>query len=86
MATARPRLQCSSQGGAGGVRWRFQQQVGPHFRGCGRLEVGASITADRGRNERGVNVSKRCGFNDVWLCWSFQANFMYSPVLYSPVL
>ena len=20
-------------------------------------------------------------FNDVWLCWSFQTNFMYSPVL-----
>ena len=56
-----------------------------HLRG-GRLDAGASIAADRVGNERGVNVSKRCGFNDVWLCWSFQANFMYSPVLYSPVL
>ena len=49
----------------------------------------------RSGNERGVNVSKRSGyteegfklnkdqntFNDVWLCWAFQANFMYDPVL-----
>lgn len=55
----------------------------------------ASIASDRGGNERTVNVSKRSGyvkrgyqpgmdpvmFNDVWLCWMFMANFMYSPVL-----
>ena len=49
----------------------------------------------RSGNERGVNVAKRPGyiragfdikqnpvvFNDVWLCWAFQANFMYEPVL-----
>ena len=68
---------------------------------CGSQQVkgletspNASVVANRHGNERGVNVSKRCGynkgflpemdactFNDVWLCWSFQANFMYSPVL-----
>ena len=64
------------------------------FRGRDTL-YSASVAADRGGNERQVNVSKRCGiiargfqtgtdlimFNDVWLCWTFQANFMYSPVL-----
>ena len=58
------------------------------FKGLETL-FSASIAADRGGNERGVNVAKRCGyikrgflpgmdartFNDVWLCWSFQANF-----------
>ena len=43
----------------------------------------------------GVNVAKRVGhvragfvrgadphtFNDVWLCWPFQANFVCDPVL-----
>ena len=55
----------------------------------------SSVASDRGGNEQTVNVSKRCGiiargfqpgtdpsmFNDVWLCWMFQANFMYCPVL-----
>ena len=50
--------------------------------------ISASIAAERGGNERGDNVSK--GFyqrwmlvrsNDVWLCWSFQTNFIYSLVL-----
>ena len=64
------------------------------FKGLKTL-LSASIAADGGGNERGVNVSKRCGyikrgflpemdactFNDVWLCWSFQTNFMFSPVL-----
>ena len=64
------------------------------FKGLETL-FSASIAADRRGNERGVNVSKRCGyikrgflpgidartFNDVWLCWSFKANFLYSPVL-----
>ena len=64
------------------------------FRGRDTL-YSASVASDRGGNERTVNVSKRCGiiargfqpgtdptmFNDVWLCWMFQANFMYSPVL-----
>ena len=45
--------------------------------------------------EMNVELTKRCGyikrgflpemdartFNDVWLCWSFQTNFMYNPVL-----
>ena len=53
-----------------------------------------SVAALRSGNERFVNVSKRAlmikrGFDvrsdpkaldDVWLCWSFQANFMYDPV------
>ena len=53
------------------------------FKGLETL-FSASIAADRGRNERGVIVAKRCGyirrgflpgmdartFNDVWLCWS----------------
>ena len=64
------------------------------FKGLDTL-FSASIAADRGGNERGVNVAKRPGyikkgflpgmnarmFNDVWLCWSFQANFMCSSVL-----
>ena len=55
----------------------------------------ASIASDRGGNERGVNVSKRCGvikrgfkagmdtqiFQDTWITWSYQANFMSNPVL-----
>jgi hypothetical protein len=64
------------------------------FRGRDTL-YSASVASDRGGNERTVNVSKRCGiiargfqprtdpvmFNDVWLCWMFQANFMYNPIL-----
>ena len=64
------------------------------FRGRDTL-YSASVASDRGGNGRTSNVSKRCGiiargfqpgtnpsmFNDVWLCWMFQANFMYSPVL-----
>ena len=67
---------------------------GQQFKGLETL-CSASIAADRGGNECGVNVSKRCGyikrgflpemdvctFNDVWLWWSFQANFMYGPDL-----
>ena len=55
----------------------------------------ASVASDRGGNERAVNVSKRAGliskgfqsnsdpvrFNNVWLTWSFQANFMFERVL-----
>lgn len=55
----------------------------------------ASIASDRGSNERGVNVSKRSGmikrgfqanmdaklFQDVWIAWGFQVNFMYNPVV-----
>ena len=55
----------------------------------------ASVASDRGGNERVVNVSKRAGliskgfqtnadairFNNVWLTWSFQANFMFERVL-----
>ena len=53
------------------------------------------IARDRSGNERGVNVSKRSAlfkrgfqegmsakrFNDAWLTWSFQANFMYKRVV-----
>ena len=55
----------------------------------------ASVASDRGGNERAVLVSKRAGliskgfqpnadpirFNKVWTTWSFQANFMFEPVL-----
>ena len=55
----------------------------------------ASVATDRGANERAVNVCKRSwyvsrGFqtnlcakqlNDAWTTWSFQANFMFNPVL-----
>ena len=56
----------------------------------------AAIAADRSVNERAVNRCKGCGYlqagikphtdphriSDVWLAWSFQANFMYTkPVL-----
>ena len=53
-----------------------------------------SIASLRSGNERFVNVAKRPGiikrgfylnydqkmFEDIWMCWSFQANFMYDPV------
>lgn len=55
----------------------------------------AGIAADRSANERAVNRCKGCGYlqsgiktstdytriSNVWLAWSFQANFMYKPVL-----
>jgi hypothetical protein len=55
----------------------------------------ASIATDRAGNERGVNVCKRSWFvsrgftpnmnptliNNAWATWSFQANFMFNPVL-----
>ena len=55
----------------------------------------AAVATDRGANERAVNVCKRSWFvsrgfqenscpkqlNDAWNTWSFQANFMYKPVL-----
>ena len=77
-------------GGMAGTTTKIDQQ----FKGLETL-FSVSIAADRGGNERGVNVSKRrgyikrgflpgmdaCTFNDLWLCLSFQANFMYSPVL-----
>jgi hypothetical protein len=64
------------------------------FKGSDTL-ISASIASDRGGNERGVNISKRSGvikrgfkanmdtqmFQDTWITWAFQANFMYDPVL-----
>ena len=55
----------------------------------------ASIASDRAGNERAVNVCKRSGviqrgfkpgmdaqmFQDVWITWGFQANFMFDSVL-----
>ena len=55
----------------------------------------AAVAHDRGSNERAVNVCKRSWFvskgfqpnasakqlNDAWMTWSFQANFMFNPVL-----
>ena len=55
----------------------------------------AAVAHDRGSNERAVNVCKRSWFisrgfqsngcpkmlNSAWLTWSFQANFMFKPVL-----
>ena len=55
----------------------------------------AAIATDRSSNERAVKVSKRSGLvargqhpghststiADAWLCWTFQVNFMYKPVL-----
>ena len=61
----------------------------------GRDTIYSGSTASlRSGNERFVNVAKRPGiikrglnvssdpkmFEDVWLCWSFQANFMYDPL------
>ena len=57
--------------------------------------LSASIASDRGGNERAVNVSKRCGvvkrgfkesmdakmFQDTWITWGFQSNFMFNPIL-----
>ena len=55
----------------------------------------ADVASTRSGNERGVNRSKQSGYirrgikqnasttamDDVWLCWSFQTNFMYKSVL-----
>ena len=55
----------------------------------------ASVTADRGGNERAVNVAKRSGYvargfqpnmcpkrlNKSWISSAFRANFMFEPVL-----
>jgi DDE superfamily endonuclease len=55
----------------------------------------AAIATDRGGNERAVRISKLCDYIargvlinesakrvcDIWLLWSFQANFMFDPVL-----
>jgi len=55
----------------------------------------ASVASDRGGNERAVNGSKRCDvikrgskagmdakmFQDTWITWTFQSNFMYNFVL-----
>ena len=57
--------------------------------------ISADIAADRSGNKRAVNRCKESGFikrglhqnsdpammDDVWLAWSFQANFMYNSVL-----
>ena len=54
-----------------------------------------STASDRSGNERGVKVCKLSAklkrgfhprgnpstFNDIWLCWSFQTNFMFGSVL-----
>jgi DDE superfamily endonuclease len=54
----------------------------------------ASVAADRSGNERAVKYAKMCSYVssglknnasadrmcDVWLCWSFQCNFMFRPV------
>ncbi|KAL7425489.1 hypothetical protein ACHAXH_000032, partial [Discostella pseudostelligera] len=60
-----------------------------------RTLYSASIASDRGGNERAVLVSKRSGvikrgfktgmnakqFQDAWLTWGFQSNFMFESVL-----
>jgi len=57
--------------------------------------LSAVVATDCSGNERAVLVSKRSWFisrgfmqnmsptqmNDAWLTWSFQANFMFDPVL-----
>ena len=61
----------------------------------GQTIYAGCIAHDRSGNERGVNVCKRSGlfqrgfrqgmcptqFQKTWRTWSFQANFMYKPVL-----
>ena len=75
------------QGGREGA-WQGPQQKSINSSKAWLFSV--SIAADRGGNERGVNVSKRrgyikrgflpgmdaCTFNDLWLCLSFQTNFI----------
>lgn len=83
--------------------WRHDKQLiaqpvfgksDQRFKGSDTL-YSASLASDRGGNERGVNVSKRCGvikrgfkvgmdthiFQDTWITWGFQCNFMFEPVL-----
>lgn len=69
-------------------------KTGQKFKGKDTIFSG-SVASIRSGNEREVNVTKRCGyikagfyvkqdpkvFDDIWLCWAFQANFMYDPVL-----
>ena len=85
------------------ICWRHDKQLiaqpvfgksDQRFKGSDTL-YSASIASDRGGNERGVNVSKRCGvikrgfkvgmdtqiFQDNWITWGFQSNFMFNPVL-----
>jgi len=61
----------------------------------GGVLCSASIVADRSGNERAVRVAKMSSYDkqgltthtdierlaDVWLAWSFQANFMFRSVL-----
>ena len=77
-------------GGTTGTVTKSDQQ----FKGLNTLSS-ASIAADRGGNERRVNVSKRCDyikrgflpemdactFNDVWRAGLFRQTSIYSPVL-----
>jgi hypothetical protein len=63
--------------------------------GTKQVLTSAQIAHDRSANERAVCVSKRSDFlkrghhmrtdtattDDVFIGWSFQANFMYKPVL-----
>ena len=60
----------------------------------------ASIASDRAGNERAVNVCKRSGviqrgfkpgmdaqmFQDVWITWGFQANFMFDSIVNESIL
>ena len=64
------------------------------FTGSQTIYAGC-IAHDRAENEQDVNVSNRSGlfqrgfrqgmcptrFQKTWRTWSFQANFMYKPVL-----
>jgi hypothetical protein len=57
--------------------------------------LSVSVAMDCGGNEKAVNVCKRAWFvrrgflpnmspkqlNEAWTTWSFQANFMFNPVL-----
>jgi len=82
--------------------WRHDKQLiaqpvfgksDQRFKGSDTL-YSASLASDRGANERGVNVSKRCGvikrgfkvgmdtqiFQDTWITWGHQCNFMFDAV------
>jgi DDE superfamily endonuclease len=59
------------------------------------MKISAAIAKDRSGNERGVRIMKLSGYisqgllpnesvtrlSNVWLCWGFQSNFMYLPIL-----
>ena len=76
-------------------RWLHQPVLHQRFKGS-QIIQSASVASDRGGNERAVNVSKRCGamkrgfkagmdakmFQDTWITWTFQSNFMYNSVLW----